>query len=262
MIDKYGRDSPVVKVRCFGEFAEADEGQLLSLEWLELSRAAIFEEDGSLPHKRLSVDCADGGDNFTVLTLGEHYSSLIHLLKQQQFAFPGGRAPTMTADVVEKWWKRNNMSADNGDFIVVDALGVGAGVCSILVEKGYPVVRYIGGAVSDNTKLYRNRRVQSYMVCRNNFRDEFIIFDDNFVPEDEWDDLYAQACSIRRKEGGDRVEDLLTKKEMKDVGIRSPDRIDSIAMQFATQQPMIGAVTLNDVLMGSTLESVRYDIAR
>ncbi len=259
MIDKYGKDSPVVKIRCFGDFAEHDEGQLISMDWMDIARASPFVADGSIPHKRLSIDCADGGDNYTVLTLGEHYQSFAHFQRQQQYAFPAGRAVTMTVDEAIVWWHRHGMSKENGDYFIVDSLGVGAGVCSGLVDAGYPVVRYIGGAASDNPKLYRNRRVQSFLVLRDALRNEHIVFDEDFIPENDWDDLYAQACSIRKKIDTERVEDLLTKKEMKLLGIISPDRLDSLAMQFATQIPMLSAFRLEDVLVGATMESANYD---
>lgn len=257
MIDKYGSDSPVVKIRCFGDFAEQDEGQLMSVDWLDIARATPFEIDGSIPHKRLSVDCADGGDNYTVITVAEHYESRIRFIKQRQFAFAAGRAVSQTIEEVMQWWRHYGMNGENGDFIVVDSLGVGAGVCSGLFDHNVPVVRYIGGSASDNMRLYRNRRVQSFLVCRDAFREEEIVFEDGFVEDGEWDDLYGQLCSIRRKVGIEKVEDLLTKKEMQDMGIVSPDRADSIAMQFATQRPMMGHFAAEDILIGKPLESLQ-----
>jgi hypothetical protein len=43
---------------------------------------------------------------------------------------------------------------------------------------------------------------------------------------------------VKTKHGhGERVEDLMTKQEMRDKGITSPDRADSLAMLYATQSP-------------------------
>jgi hypothetical protein len=234
---KYGKDSPVVKIRCYGEFAAEDENQLIAMDWLEKARNTEFEEDGSIPRQRISVDVADGGENFTVLTNGVHYESFLHLTTQTQHSFPGGQSTVMCADAVEKLWKERGMDADNGDDIVVDSLGVGAGVCSVLIDRGYPVIRYMGGAKSDDNELYRNRRVQSYLVLRDYYRDDKIVIDDDFVPIDDWDDVIAQLCSIRRNVNTDRIEDLMTKQEMINKKIVSPDRADSIAMQMATQMP-------------------------
>ena len=55
MQNKYGKTSPVVKIRCLGEFADDDENQLLSLSWIEEARYKPFEIDGSLKRRRLSI---------------------------------------------------------------------------------------------------------------------------------------------------------------------------------------------------------------
>ena len=259
MQDKYGKDSPIVKVRCFGEFAEEDDNQLISMSWLEKAQAAEPVPDGSLPRRRLSVDVADGGGNFSVITDAIHYQSFTHLVQQAQYNFPSGQSVVLLANEVKRIWNENNMSGANGDDIVVDSLGVGAGVCSILIDDGLPVIRYVGGAKSDNSALYRNRRVQSYLVARNAYRDEALIFDDDFVEDDEWDDVYGQLCSIRIRQGTERYEDLLTKEQMKAQGIISPDRADSIAMQFATQSPEISVGDLSDYFVGQQMETASYD---
>jgi hypothetical protein len=258
MENKYGKGSPIVKVRCLGEFAEDDENQLLSLSWIEEARFKPLELDGSLKRRRLSIDVADGGDNQSVITYAEHYDSFIHLIKQKEYSFPSGKSVKMLAVEASRLWNKFGMDAINGDDIVVDSLGVGAGVCAILSDE-YPTIRYVGGSISDNSKLYRNRRVQSYLVCRDYFREEKIVISEDFVDQDDWDDVYGQLTSLRRKVGIERVEDLITKEEMKNAGIISPDRADSIAMQFATQSPIYGTISSESFMLGMTMESSGYD---
>lgn len=260
MGEKYGVTSPVYRVRCLGDFAAEDENQLLSLSWLEEARIRAHRPDGSIPRQRLSVDVSDGGANFTVITHGIRYQSFTYLKKQTQHSYPGGEAVTLACDEVERQFYEKGMSKENGDDIVVDALGVGAGVVSELHRRGLPVIRYMGGATSDDPKEWRNRRVQSYMVLRDDFRDGSITIADDFVDDNEWDDLDAQLCSIKRKPGVEKVEDLLTKKEMTDKGIQSPDRADSIAMQKATQTPMLVSGTLSAAMaFGGNTEMANYD---
>jgi hypothetical protein len=260
MENKYGKGSPVVKVRCFGDFAEDDENQLISMGWLEAARNREFKPDGSIPTRRLSVDVADGGIDFSVITLASEYESFTYLRKQKQYSFPSGRSVTMLCDEVEKWWKEFKLDARNDDDIVVDGLGVGAGVVSELIDRGLPVIRYVGGERSDNTKMYRNRRAQSYMVARDRFRIGTMIISENFVEPDEWDDFYGQMCSVKKKiSGTERVEDLITKKEMKEAGITSPDRADSVVMQFATQIPVLVKPSTDDFVVIPTVETAHYD---
>jgi len=248
MENKYGVGSPVVKVRCYGDFAEDDENQLVSLSWIQEGRDKECIPDGSIPKQRLSIDVADGGANFTVITHAIHYESFIYMSKQKQYSFPAGRSVGMCVKELIRLFNKFGMSTVNGDDIVIDSLGVGAGVCSGMIdavnedETQFAVVRYIGGSKSDNTLLYRNRRVQSYLVSRDVHRDGTIIYADDFVSDErDWDDVCGQLCSIRRKVGAERVEDLMTKDEMKNAGIISPDRADSIAMQHATQAPELSA---------------------
>ena len=260
MREKYGADSPVYKVRCLGEFADEDENQLMSLEWLVDSRNRSLKPDGSIPRKRISVDCADGGGNFTVITRAVRYSSFSFFKKQTKHSYPAGRSVGMIVKEVERIWIEEGMQAANGDDVVVDSLGVGAGVTSGLIESdlNIPTIRYMGGSRSDDIEEWRNRRVQSYMVLRDNYRKGLIVTAEDYVDEDEWDDHDAQLCSIKRKPGMEKLEDLLTKKEMVDQNIESPDRADSEAMQFATQAPLLipsGPI----IMMGKQLETASYD---
>ena len=75
------------------------------------------------------------------------------------------------------------------------------------------------------------------MVLRDAFRDGRLSFADDFT--DDPTELQAQLCSIRSKPGSERLEDLLTREEMRSLGIVSPDRADSMAMQYATQAPRV-----------------------
>jgi phage terminase large subunit len=106
-----------------------------------------------------------------------------------------------------------------------------------LYDRGYRVIRYKGGESSDNPEKWKNRRTQSYLVARDAFRDGLISFEPDAV--DDVEELEAQLCSVKRKiSGDDRIEELVTREEMRREGIKSPDRADSLVMQFATQAPV------------------------
>jgi hypothetical protein len=231
---KYGENSPIFRVRCLGEFAADDAHQLIASSWVAAAWDREWQEDGSVPRLRVSVDVADGGEDESVVTVGRHFQSHVRLLKQQAFSFPSDKATVDCADAAERMFLAAGGRKDEDDF-VVDAVGVGTGVAGVLFERGYRVVRYKGGSESDNPKSWRNRRVQSYMVLRDAFRDGRLSFADDFM--DDSTELQAQLCSVRSKPGTERLEDLLTKEEMRAAGITSPDRADSMAMQYATQAP-------------------------
>lgn len=240
MEDRYGRGSPVVKVRCYGEFADSDEAQLIPYAWLDDAFGAVVGE-GQSPRLRISLDVADGGRNFTVATVAWMLGDCVMVIKQRQFSFPSSEAPILSAQAAISLWQEYGGTALRGDDMVVDSLGVGAGAAGYLLEKGYPVVTYKGGAGSDDTKQWRNRRTQSYMVCRDAHRDKKIGYAEDFLDEGsgdgDWDEFTAQMCSVRTKPGVDRIEELETKESLMARGVASPDRADGIAMLYATQTP-------------------------
>lgn len=273
MVRQYGEDSPIVKVRCYGEFADASDNQLIPLEWIERARNSTFNlesGDGSLPKLRVSVDVADGGMDETVVTVARHYATHTVVLRQMRFNFEPSKSPILAAqkalDIYDAW----GGSVDRGDDVVIDAMGVGAGTAGYALQaseqriaaggKGVHVVAYRGGESSDRPDLWRNRRVQSYLVLRNAFRDGSITLADEAHPDRSgWSAFEAQLCSIRSKPGTERVEDLVSKEELKREGIKSPDLADSLAMQFATTAPRLqpGTWSLSDIV---TVESdMRHD---
>jgi hypothetical protein len=57
------------------------------------------------------------------------------------------------------------------------------------------------------------------------------------------------------------VEDLQTKEQMKADGIKSPDRADSLAMQYATQVPQWETGRGASISAAPAVHAVTYDIA-
>lgn len=236
MADMYGEDSPVYKVRVLGEFADMEANQLIALEWLVDAEQQEEFEDGSLPRLRITADIADGGIDSSVFEVAKHYDSAQHKLKQVKKNYPSGKSVTLCADMIQSLWEAYDGNVANGDDIIVDGLGVGAGVVSELLKRNLPVVRYVGGEKSDDPERWRNRRTQSYMVFRNDLRDAKVIYHPDFT--DNWDNYWAQCCSIKTRDTNERLEDLETKESMKKSGLKSPDESDASAMQNSTQQPM------------------------
>lgn len=245
MIRTYGMDSPAVKVRVFGDFADMEEGQLIALPWIADALRRSTESDGSLPRRRISVDVADGGVDDTVITIGTHYQTKTVVDFQRQYNFPSSVSPIMAADEAERLWKVEGMSEANGDDFVVDSLGVGAGTAGALMQRNYPVIPYKGGSSSANRDRFRNIRVQGYIALRDAFRDGTVAMNPEMCSQADMSELETQLCSIKLKNAGDRVEDLMTKQDMLRLGFTSPDRADSLAMQFATRSPRLVGATSN-----------------
>lgn len=255
---QYGTNSPVYRVRCLGEFADSYENQLVALQWIVDALNRELLPDGSVPRRRIAIDVADGGECETVITMATHYASFVRIDKQFSYSFPPAQSPIMAGEEALRLWDVYHYSEASGDDIVVDSIGVGAGTAGHLITAGKPVVVYRGGAVSDNSKLWRNRRVQSYLSCRNALRDGTVMFaDDCFESDEAIDNLQAQLCSIRTKPGTERVEDLVTKQDLIRQGLKSPDQADSLAMQWATSAPTL--INVSEARTTNAVESTLLD---
>lgn len=240
MRQKYGEKSPIFKIRCLGEFADAGENQLIPLQKiLDAMMTEDSEGDGSMPLLRVSVDVADGGENESVVTVARHYDSFEEVIAVRRYSFPSAESPILTAQAAEQIFFGFG-GVKGQDEIVVDALGVGAGTAGYLIQEEHRVIAYRGGEGSDDSKKWRNRRAQSYINLRDAFRDGRLrIRYSAFESDKDREDFIAQLCLIERKPGDDRVEELVSKQELMRKGIKSPDIADSLAMQYATQFPTL-----------------------
>lgn len=233
MIRKYGLRSSVVQVRVFGLFPEMEENQLITLHWIEDARANTFPDLMEKPKLRVSVDVADGGEDETSITVALHYQDYILIMRQKNFNFPSSESPIKAAEAAERMFEAYGGDKASDDF-VVDSLGVGAGTAGFLIKKGYNVVKHKGGESATDKEQFRNMRSQVWFGLRDALRDGWLFFhEEAFDEKDEWDHFCAQLCSLKTKAGNERYEEIITKAEMKSLGIKSPDRGDSISMQFA-----------------------------
>jgi hypothetical protein len=240
MVRMWGEKSPQVRIRCYGEFADSSPNQLIPLSWIQRAMARCPREtDGSLAKLRVSVDVADGGLDETVNTVCRHFQSFRRVEKVKRHSFPSSEAPVMAADAADALFYAWG-GIKGKDEIVVDALGVGAGTAGILIQRGHVVIAYKGGSGSADPKKWKNRRAQSYIGLRDEYRDDLIDFALGcFDTEDDQDEYQNQLCTIQKKPGDERLEELVSKEDMKRDGMKSPDMSDSHAMQYATQAPTL-----------------------
>jgi len=244
MIRMWGARSPQVRIRCFGEFADSSERQLIPLSWIQRAmERAPRETDGSMPKLRLSIDVADGGLDESVITVCRHFQSFRRVEKVKRYSFKQEtvhRELAEAADLLFQAWG----GVKGQDDMVIDSSGPGTGVNQRLLEMGHACVRYMGGAGSSNTEKWKNRRSQSYINLRDEYRNDLIDFAVGcFDSDDDVDEYQKQLCTIQSKPGTERLEELVPKEEMKRNGMKSPDMSDSHAMQYATQAPTLLAQT-------------------
>jgi len=115
--------------------------------------------------------------------------------------------------------------------IIVDVVGVGAGVFDRLVELGLPVAAYNGGEAPyerrpTTKERFVNARAEDYWNLRE-------LFENGEIDIDELDDkLAAQLGSIKwtvDSRGRIKIE---SKEDMRKRGMPSPDCADAVAQAF------------------------------
>lgn len=261
---RYGKNSPVVKVRCYGEFAGSGPNQLISQEWLEAARNSERGPDGSRRRVRVSVDVSDGGECETVVTGTERYDTYVSARRMRRFSHPPAVAPVLAADEAERMFKDMGGVKGEDDF-VVDSIGVGAGTAGTLIMRGHKVIAFKGGAESTNPKRWRNQRCQAHFNARDALRDGLLVLDDGLFADDpdplsSWTELYAQCCSIKTRES-ERVDDLVPKDQMMADGIASPDMAESLFMQYASMAPSVQPGSARPRVTGETVAVETSNIA-
>lgn len=257
---KYGDKSPIYRVRCLGEFVELEENQLIPYGWLTDARDNEATEDGSLPRLVISVDVAAGGEDFTVVEATKFYQSFTYKLRQDTYSFDAKEASRLTALKAARAFDSRDGRADNGDIIVIDAIGVGNGAFNYLVDWGYPVVGFMGGAASSNSDRWRNQRTQVAWAFHDDLQANRVVYADDFVDdEDAWDEYCDQVTAIHLRPGTERVEDL----EPKDAHVKrtgkSPDRFDASAMSYVSSLPDIAGSQGGEAEAVEELSSARAD---
>lgn len=221
MAKKYGRHSPVFKVRVLGEFVGAADG-VISLELCESAKIRDVDVNESAPII-WGLDVARFGDDSSALAKRKGNHQL---------------------EPVVEWWGKDTMQTVGivkAEFdkakphlkpvvINVDVIGIGAGVVDRLKELGLPVV---GVNVAESESANHRNDLQF-----NRLRDEL------WWRSREW--LEAKDCKLA--DDDETIGELTTptysilsngriqverKDDMKKRGVKSPNRADAWNLTFA-----------------------------
>jgi hypothetical protein len=109
--------------------------------------------------------------------------------------------------------------------ICVDEVGVGGGVIDQLRSQGWKVVGINNGRKPRNSKYYKSRGDEIWLV------DGKMAIAEAYIPRDE--ELQHQLCNREIRFDGIKRR-LETKDEMLRRGLPSPDRADALMLAFAS----------------------------
>ncbi len=226
MASRYGEDSNAYRIRVLGDFPRSDDDTVIAMELIE----SAWQRDITIPPKTPEVwglDVARFGSDSTALC--KRRGRTIIELKRWS-----GLDLMQTAGAV---FVEYNSLSDKPAEILVDAIGIGAGVVDRLRELGLPVR---GINVSESAAMstkYANLRAELWFLMREWFTERQCK-----IPRDER--LIEQLATVRYKFQSNGRLLVESKDEIrKRMRGQSPDEADALALTFASSAVIASAGT-------------------
>lgn len=228
MLEGWGEDSDVTRVRMFGEFPRGASDQLIPLWMVEAAEQRWLNYfDGRLPTGRRrkwweerhlfggrpigALDPARFGDSESVF--GAHLDHVVAPMQSWQ-----GLDTVELAGRIPEHFHRLQLSE-----LVVDDVGVGGGPHDMLARVLPGVRGFNGASPANDSRHFLNCRAEGYCGVRDLLRDGKLMLPS--IPE-----LNRGLTSIRYGFMPNGQLRVLTKNEMKKLGFPSPDYADTLMM--------------------------------
>lgn len=225
MIRRHGIDSTQVRVRVLGKFPLIDAETIIPRA---LAEAALYRAVLSTKTPRVwGVDCARGGGDLSALAKREG-NMLPKPVEVTDFS------DTMSvAGWVKNQWDKTP-EAERPEAIVVDIIGVGAGVGDRLEELGLPIVKLNVSETPSlkNAKLYKNLRAELWWKGLELLEARACRLND---PE-----LIEELVEVRKDFASDGRQMAESKKAMKKRGKKSPNRADAFLLTLIDDTALLG----------------------
>jgi len=215
----YGSDSPFFQIHVLGNFPPVDKDTLIPLSWIERALADPKEEG-----------CNATYTGFDVARMGNDYSVLISVGHNDNKFTVGQIDFFSKIELMELCgWGIQIFKKIGPEKVMVDVIGVGAGVHDRLKELGYPVVGVnVAEAPCRNSEDFKNKKAEMYWHLRGLFERQEII-----IPKiSHHAKLVAELSSMKYKY------DSSGKLQIVDPE-KSPDFADALAL--ACYGPIISA---------------------
>lgn len=230
VIREYGKESNQYRVRVSGEFPLADDDTLIGLDIIEASIQRPVLPQHVLPI--WGVDPARFGSDRSALAKRKG-NVLLEPIKYWH------QRDTMTLAGIIKQEYDNTDLDDQPHVIVVDSIGIGAGVADRLTELGLPVHACNVGERPSIAGQYSNLRAELWFAGRDWFAER-----NCSIPKD--DDLISELSVVTYKITSTGKLQMESKDDMKKRGLKSPDLADSFIMTFAVPEQRTQAASALD----------------
>lgn len=219
MASRYGEDSNAYRIRVLGEFPKSDDDTVIAMDLLE---SALHRDVATNPKAPVvwGVDVARFGSDSSALCK---------------------RKGNMVTEQIRRWRNLDLMQltgAIKAEYdgtameerpieILVDVIGLGAGVSDRLLELGLPAR---GINVSESPAMgetYRNLRAELWYKAK-----QWLEKRDCRLPKDE--QLIAELATVRYKFMSSGKIQIESKDEIRKRGLASPDLADAFVLTFAS----------------------------
>ena len=189
------------------------KGWMPLLTSTELERSLI-EQNDMFGDKRLGVDVAGGGRNFSAMVIRGYNLAKI--------AYKQNQPDTMvfTGEILVKAKDEKIKDRD----IFIDLVGIGRGAHDRLKEQKGEIVGVGGAETSSENTRFANLRAEMYWRAR-----EWVLNGGKLLKDPDWN----QLLNIKYKVDSSGRLKIMSKEEMLREGIDSPDIADAFVMTFA-----------------------------
>ena len=220
MAARYGEESNAFRIRVLGEFPLTDDDTVISLELVEAAVRRDVEQNPSAPIV-WGVDVARfGGDSNA---LAKRQANVL-LEPVQTWK---GRDLMQTTGMIKAAWDTCEVR-DRPIEILVDSIGLGAGVTDRLRELGLPA-RGVNVAESPAMgETYANLRAELWFKAR-----QWLSARDCSLPEDE--ELRANLVTPKYRFTSNGKLQVESKDDMRKRGLPSPDAADAFILTLASE---------------------------
>jgi hypothetical protein len=223
-VEEWGEDSDYVRVRIRGVFPRMvfprmGEEQFISAEIVEQAQNRQVDVPWGTP-KILGVDVARYGNDMTVF-VGRHGRKLGKIQKFRDLN---------TMEVADRIIAEKQSTGI--DVIMIDGIGLGAGVVDRCRQLGHDVIEVISGGKADieNEEVCYNKRAEMWYRGR-----EWLETAD--IPNDP--DLENDLIEIKAFYDMKHRIQMEKKSDMKKRGLASPDVGDALMLTFAYNTPPV-----------------------
>lgn len=220
MASRYGEDSNAFRVRVLGEFPRSDDDTMIPMELIESARQ---RDVAGNPYADViwGLDVARFGSDSSALTKRQG-----NIVIETPRRWKNLDLMQLTGAVVAEY--ESLEEKDRPAEILVDSIGLGAGVVDRLIELGLPARGInVSESPSFGTK-YRNLRAELWAKAK-----AWLERRDCFLPDD--DQLVSELATVRYKFASNGKLQIESKEDLKKRGLKSPDVADSFVLTFASE---------------------------